>query len=88
MEQRVLEANGVSVAPSVELGGVDEPEGLHGPKTAPGDFFAFDIETSCNALKEEPHLASTALRTQHSGIVGRCLSGHLSGCGPGGDTPG
>ena len=47
VEQRVFEANGVGVAPSLELGGADELEALHGPKkTAPRDSFAFDIETS------------------------------------------
>jgi hypothetical protein len=50
VEERVLEADGVVVAPSPEVLGVRELDGLLGSQPAPGDFFAFDIQTSCDAL--------------------------------------
>ena len=50
MEQGVLEADGVVVAPSFEVLRVCELDGLLRSQPTPGDFFSFDIETSCNAL--------------------------------------
>jgi len=50
VEQRVLEADGIVIAPSLEALCVRELDGLLGSQPSPGDFFAFDIETSCNAL--------------------------------------
>jgi hypothetical protein len=51
VKERVLEANGISVAPSVEAVSVDEGGRLHGAQSAFGDLFAFDIEASCDALE-------------------------------------
>jgi hypothetical protein len=50
VEQRVLEADGVVVAPSLEVLSVRELDGLLRSQPTPGDFFSFDIETSFNAL--------------------------------------
>jgi hypothetical protein len=53
VEERMLEADGVSVAPSLETCGIAEGERLGGSQSAPWDVFAFDIEASCCALKVE-----------------------------------
>ena len=50
VEQGVLEADGVVVGPSFEVLRVRELDGLLRSQPTPGDFFSFDIETSCNAL--------------------------------------
>jgi hypothetical protein len=50
VEHRVLETDGVVVAPPLEVLRVRELDGLLRAQPAPGDFFSFDIETSCNAL--------------------------------------
>jgi hypothetical protein len=50
VEQRVLEADGVVVAPSPEVLSVGELDGLLGSQSTSGDVFAFDIQTSCNTL--------------------------------------
>jgi hypothetical protein len=50
VEERVLEADGVVVAPPLEVLRVRELDRLLRSQPTPGDFFSFDIETSCNAL--------------------------------------
>ncbi|MCZ8030846.1 MAG: hypothetical protein O9339_08920 [Rubrivivax sp.] len=50
VEERVLEADGVVVAPLPEVLGVRELDGLLRSQSTPWDFLSFDIETSCNAL--------------------------------------
>jgi hypothetical protein len=50
VEERVLEADGVVVTPPLEVLRVRELDGLLRSQPTPGDFFSFDIETSCYAL--------------------------------------
>jgi hypothetical protein len=50
VEERVLEADGVVVAPSLEVLRVRELDGLLRSQPSSWDFLSFDIETSCYAL--------------------------------------
>jgi hypothetical protein len=72
VEQRVLEADGVVVAPSLEVLGVCELDRLVRSQSAPGNIFSFDIETSRNALQEEPDYSPPAFGAQGSSAVRHC----------------
>ena len=60
VQHRVLEPNRVVVAPLSKLIGLGKVQGLNALQSESGDVLAFDIQTSGNALKEEPHFTSMA----------------------------
>ena len=70
VQQGVLKADGVVVAPSMEVRDSDETDCLHAAQTASGYPFAFDIQTPFNALEQEVHLAPIVLDVQRSNVVG------------------
>jgi hypothetical protein len=53
VEEGVLEADGVIVAPSLKGLDLGERDRLDGPGTARGNLFALDIEASCDTLEVE-----------------------------------
>jgi len=69
----VLEANGVIVSPSLEKGALVEKQGLTDTDAVTGNFFAFDIQTSVDALQEELHrtLLPLCAASAHSVLGGR-----------------
>jgi hypothetical protein len=68
VEEGVLKAYGVVVAPSLEGLDLGERDRLDGPGTARGRLFALDIEASCDTLEVELQKATVATCRQ------RCVS--------------
>ncbi len=68
VQDRVLEADGIVIAPSSEAVGAGEDEGLHGLKSTLGHIFAFDIETSVDALEKELDPTSMAMGTEKPAV--------------------
>lgn len=60
----MLESAGVIAAPSPELLGIRELDGLHGLKSVSGNFLSLDIESSREALKEESQRTLATLGAQ------------------------
>jgi hypothetical protein len=64
VEEGVLEANGVVVAPSLKGLDFGERDRLNGPGTARGNLFALDIEASSDTLQVELEDATVATYRQ------------------------
>jgi hypothetical protein len=62
VEQRVFEAHGVVTSPALEMGPLVEEQGLADADAVAGDFFAFDIQTSVDALQKKMHRTLLPLR--------------------------
>ena len=70
VKQGMLEASRVVVAPLLEAHTVGEVQQLASVGAATGGLFSFDIQTSSNALKEQPHAAAIAVRDEiESGLL-------------------
>jgi hypothetical protein len=68
VQERVLEADRIVIAPSSETVGAGEDEGLHSSESTLGHIFAFDIEASVDALEKELDPTPMAMGTEKSTI--------------------
>lgn len=69
VEEGVLEAHGVVVAPSLKGLDLGERDRLDGPGTARGNLFALDIEASCDTLEFELQKATVATCRQRCALL-------------------
>ena len=68
----MLEANWVVVAPLLEARTIGEVQQLASVGAATAALFSFDIQTSSNALKKQPHTVAIAVRDEAESGFHKC----------------